>query len=197
MAIIHNTDLTITQMVYNRLPYLADTPNNAVLVSNFILEVMYELEVCFLVDEDLPEDQDTHVGNEGYYSIVQRSIIADVVAVYILMVRMLGNMAGTVIDGVETPAISGKELSKVNAGSVGVEWSRFDLTKNAGLFTTGDRMLELYKKAAMRKARTLGCIIDICEDCSTAAELLLAPPDLHLFKVSVQACGSFKPPEQG
>ena len=67
------------------------------------------------------------------------------------------------------------------------------------MFVSGSDLLAQYKKSAMRKARNLGCIIDICDDCATQAELnsmfLPAP-----FKVTVSkdcGCGGTNVPERG
>lgn len=155
-------------MVQNRLPFLdGNSATNEELVSEFTLEIMNELEICFLIDEG--NTGATLVGDEQYYSIAQRVVIADLVSCYILMVKALAETGGTsdtssIGTGVTTPA-SNKELVETTAGSVGVKWSKFDLTKDAGLKTNADKLLAMYKASAIRKAKALGCIIDICGDC--------------------------------
>ena len=120
MAKNHYKDLTIYEMVLNRLPFLLDTDKNKNRVSEFTLEVMAELEVCFRVDKDLPQGHLSRVGDENYYSIIQRTIIADIVAVYIIMLQMMANLAGVADASSGITANSNKFLSHAEAGSVNV-----------------------------------------------------------------------------
>lgn len=182
----HNTDLTIYKMVSNRLPFLADTQNNQGLISNFTLEVMYELEPCFRIDKDLPETEDTRVGNEDYYSIAQRAVIADIICCYVLLLKMVGNLGGVATDG-QDGVSDGRIMTRAKAGSVEVEWGQFDVAKG-GLVTSADKLFGLYRKSAIRKARALNCAIDICEDCTTSVECLLDKQPHH-FKVVTSRCG--------
>lgn len=154
-------ELYITQMVYNRLPFLAVTPANDEIISMFILEVMYELEMCFRVDENLPEGDPSNIGKEEVYSMPQRAVIADVVAVNILVMKIAANMGGLAV-GAEDGTNNSKFLSRTKAGSVEVEWEQFDTKKGGGLFSSAETLLKLYQSAASRKAGMLGC--GICWD---------------------------------
>lgn len=158
-----NENVTIYQMVLNRLPFLEDTEANQTLVSTFILEVMFELELCFKVDAEDPDP--SNIGDETKYTFLQKTIIADIVAYYILLIKMISNTAGS---GGES-ASAGKFLRRTKAGSVEVEWDQFD-TKLGGMSMSGEAMMMLYKKSAMRKASKFGCIIDICDDCTVNVE---------------------------
>lgn len=191
-------DLAIYQMVLNRLPFLSDTEKNTSLVSNFTLEVMHELEPCFRVDKNVSETDPTHVGDEQYYSIPQKAVIADVVSCYILILQMLANMAGVADVDSGLTATNNKFLSRTKAGSVEVEWEQFDVQKGSGMLMSPDALLGMYRKSAMRKARALGCIIDVCDDCSTAVELM-QDYDVAPFKVvTLTDCGCpSSTPERG
>lgn len=169
----HNIDLTIYKMVLNRIPFLLDTEKNQTRVGEYTLEVMYELEPCFRIDKKLPEGEESRIGHEQYYSIAQKAVIADIVSVYILIMQMLANTGGVANEDTGITANSNKFLSRASAGSVEVQWEQFDLSKGSGLAMTGEKLMMLYKKSAIRKARALGCIIDICDDCSTAVELMM------------------------
>lgn len=186
-GIDHRTDLTIYKMVRNRLPFILDNANNEEKISNFTLEIMFELEPCFRVDKDLQEGDPTKIGYEENYSIPQRAIIADIVCVYILILQMVANATGVGVDNAESG--SNKFMSSVKAGSVTVEWEQLDISKGSVMTTTGEKLMMLYKKSAIRKARAIGCLIDICDDCTLAVELMLAR-DIPTPRVIVSSgCG--------
>src|SRR5690606_22063067 len=102
--------LSIYTMVLNRLPILTDNDANKLLISNFILEIMYELNHCFKIE-------DAAIGIEANYSVIQQSIIADIVSVYILISIFAQNMSGGTTD-IETGETSGgnNALTKAKAG---------------------------------------------------------------------------------
>lgn len=177
-------------MVLNRIPFLADTDNNKALIGSFIYEVMWELNVCF----GLPEEQ---IGNDDNYNTIQRSIIADITCLYILMMKMLANVGGDASN--PGGPVGGKYVSRTKAGSVEVEFKQFDLTKDAGLYSSGTGLFEMFKKSAIRKAAGLGCVIDICDDCSMTIQLLNAVPPPMIVVPDGSCCGGWwrTPPEQG
>lgn len=199
VAPVHNTDLFVYKMVLNRLPFLADTPTNKELVSNFTLEIMFELEICFKVNAGVPEEEPTHIGDEQYYSIPQRAVIADVVSCYILMLYMASSTGDTGALG-GTVASTATFLKKAKAGSVEVEFDAFDVKKGGGWFTTGDSLLKRYMDSAIRKARAMGCIIDICNDCSLSVECMQClEPALFVVRTSGDCgcgCGDYNPQRQ-
>ena len=178
---IHKVKHTITDMVFMRLPFLAITDNNKELISMFIVDVFFELDVCFRKGL-LNADPALEEINEENYNFVQKSIIADIVCCYIILIKMMGNIGG-VADrtGGNANIEPQKFLKRAEAGSVTVEWEQFDLNK-ASLAMSGEKLLDRYKKNAIRKALTLGCIIDICDDCSLQAKLQIEG-NLMPFKV--------------
>lgn len=164
----HTADIAIYQMVRNRLPYIEDTPAMKTLISNFTYEVMAELEKCFKVGIVNP----ALVGHEENYSEAQKSIIADILAVYLILISAVANQQGTAAITGPGPAVppSTTYIKKAQAGSVDVEYDQFDVKKMQGFGMDANALTTLYKKSAMRKARNLGCIIDICDDCSIAIQ---------------------------
>ena len=173
MATNHTQNLSVWEMVQNRLPFLDGTStNNETIVSDFTLELMHELEPCLKIEE-----AGGTIGDEADYSIAQKSLLADLVSCYILLAYALSQTGGTsassnIGTGTSTDP-DAKVLKKAKAGSVEVEFAQFDLTKNAGLQTNTAQQLDRFKKSAMRRARALGCILDVCEDCSLAVSLAL------------------------
>lgn len=162
----HNQNLPIKQMVFNRLPFLEDTPKNEEIISQFTLEVMYELEPCLRkrMGNDNIEDW-SRVGDEDNYNVMERSVIADVVTMYILMMTFFATMGGNA--GAGTPSLS-TYLKKAKAGSTEVEYDQFDIKGAAMLALDSKSLLEQVKNDINRKARVIGCIFDVCNDCTIA-----------------------------
>jgi len=188
-------DLYIQEMVYNRLPFLARTDNNNTLISTYTYEVMLELEVCFQVDADLAEGEQSNVGNEAVYSMPQKVIIADVVAVEIIIMKIAGNMGGTAT-GDEDGTNQSKYLKKAKAGSVETEWDQFDVKKGGALTSSSDALLKMYQQSASRKSSLLGCTICWGTD---GMEVSCGCGDKEVAKFIVVAhngCGTVVDPEE-
>lgn len=153
--------LTIQQMIFSRLPYLSQTDDNKALIDNFVLETMYELEVCFNVSNGGADE--SNIGDESKYSFLQKMIIADLVCVQLLMNRMIKESVASE----ESTGEVDKFLKSTKAGSVEVEWEQVDPKKGA-MFSSGTSTMEYYRKSAIRKAAQLGCLLDICDGCVQA-----------------------------
>lgn len=151
--------LAIWTMVRNRLPFIADTAGNQTLVSNFILEIMHQMELCFQIgatDASL-------IGVESNYSVLQQSIVADVVSIQMLMMagaEATGGNADGAIEAVNT------FLKRAKAGSVEVEFGPFEIDKHASFAMSGIQLMAYLKRNAVNKAAQIDCMIDICDDCS-------------------------------
>jgi|AntAceMinimDraft_13_1070369.scaffolds.fasta_scaffold01517_5 hypothetical protein len=154
----YRKDLDIATMVFNRLPFLTNNTGNLTKLGEVILEVMSELEVCFMINTLRPEGEtDSWVGYEEKYLLEQRVVVADVVAVYLLLYRMIAETGG-VSDGTKDGTAEGKYLKKTKAGSVEVEWDQID-SKKGGMSSSVDGLLEMYQASARRKASLIGCMI--------------------------------------
>jgi hypothetical protein len=166
----HNTNnvLTVLKLVYTRLPILVpgDVENEA-LISTLTLEAMYDLEPCFRIrfyedDEGIGLEDWERVGIEDYYSIPQKRVIADLVSLNVLYRIIIQN---SVKQGEENAA-NGEFLKKAKAGSAEVEFEQIKL-KDSALFQLGAKdLLAKFRKDAINKAALLGCMIDVCDDCS-------------------------------
>lgn len=165
-------DLTIEIMVFHRLNFLEQTEANKAIIASFALEVFYELDNCFKIDVKYPvtageTDGDgnpvtTHVGDEKKYTFLQRSLVADLICVQLLILRSMKD-----IMGVSPTEDSGKIMTSAKAGSVEVKWEQVDVKKSA-IGISGSDLLDYYFKAAKRKAMQFNCILDMCDDCVTA-----------------------------
>ena len=187
--------VSIIDMIFTRLPFLEKTEKNMTMVKSLIVEVMYELEPCFKTG--LYETTEAEWG-ESNYKVHQRSVIADIVCCYILIIQMLANIGGTApVDGVGG-AVAGKFLKSAKAGSVEVEWEQFDLNK-ATLAMSGQSLLDRFRKSAINKASSMGCIIDITDEASIMLTMQVADNVMPLRVVNFSSdcgCGG-QIPEQG
>lgn len=151
-----NDSLSIYTMVLNRLPIIADTEANCTLISSFILEVMHFMNNCFKLE-------DSEIGLEINYSVMQQSIIADLVCLQVLLVAALETTGGNSTSGTEA---MNTFLKKAKAGSVEVEFGPFDTKNNATLAMGADSYFRMFKKNAINKSAQLGCLIDIDDEAS-------------------------------
>lgn len=177
-------ELTITDMVFNRLRFLnREDSDNQELINQFVWEVMNELEPCFSVSK-LPDGtiDATRIGQEQYYSVAMQSIIADIVTTYILMYQAAFNAQGDPSNDISPTT---RFLKRSKAGTAEVEWGQFTTKDAVGLFMNTDGLIAMYKKSAASKARNLGCILDICDDCTAKLDGYIGiVPTLN-----VQSCG--------
>lgn len=168
----YSTNLTTLQMVFNRTRFLdsEDVPTQT-LIKHYIWEVMNELEGCFKISIKLDGSIDLElIGQEQYYNTAMRSVIADIVATYVLMYISGLNSQGSTT---ETPTI--KFLKRAKAGDAEVEWGQVSIKDSNQLFIQAPSLIDMYRRDAMRKARNLGCIIDICGDCTALLDNAAMP----------------------
>lgn len=154
----HQASISIWQMITSRLPFL-DVSDSAyeTSVSPLILEKMYEFETCFNVDKDDPDP--THIGDEQYYSVPQKALLADVLSVFILERQLLSNMdLGSTDTEVDT------YVSKAGAGSASVEFDQVDLRKVETNSVDVSRLISSLKKSAISKGIKLGCELVFLEE---------------------------------
>ena len=176
-------NLTVLQMVRNRLIWVRNTPGNDEIISNFTYEAMVELEKCFNIrfDKNNGNKEDwSRVGQEQLYHALMRSIIADIVCIYILTMLITslstgdqGTEDGTIV----VPIPEELYMRRAQAGSVSVEYAQFTGSIIGGgkaspsaFKLAAEKLLEEYKWAATRKAKQLGCILNLIEQ--TVSEII-------------------------
>jgi len=176
--------LVFKDMVYNRLPFLTKNEDTDAIIANFLLEEGYEMEPCFnvgLVDGVMDWEL---VGIETSYNVAQKSLLADLVSAYMILIYTAAATGGN--NQADTPtAPVVKFLKKAKAGSADVEWEAVKMKDTPGLFDSASGLLSKYKNSAARKARNFGCTIDICDDC-----VGLAVGELPLLTITgCSSCG--------
>jgi len=158
----HFKELSITDMVYQRIVFLSKVDSNDELISQVILEVMSGLDYCFNIDAVLEDLVETNIGNEAKYSLPQRIIIADVVSVALLEAKVVGSTGGVASD-TEDGVANNKLLTATVAGSVEAEWEQTDARKG-GLATSAEHLLGLYRDSSRIKMAQLGCTLAWTEE---------------------------------
>lgn len=164
------TDLSIYTMVRNRLPWIKDTPENQKVISNFTLEIMYQLNPCFKVEDDA-------IGNEKNYTVIMQAIIADVICIFMLMSVMSGSLTigneSSITEGGDGSVTQEKTfLKSAKAGSVEVEYEEYSSDSGAGgassayvnIKLKAQEQIALLKSDAISKASILGCYLNIFDD---------------------------------
>jgi hypothetical protein len=156
-----NRSLTVYKMLLNRLPFIEDCERNKELLSELTYEVMVELEGCFNVSI-LPDgtiDQ-TRVGQERFYGINHKSIIADILAINTIMVTALRTIGGDK-QSITKSEPATKFISNVQAGSVTVGYSQLSLNSTAIIGIDTVKSMELFKADVTRKMLKIGCAYEI------------------------------------
>ena len=92
-----------------------------------------------------------------------KAIVADIVSMYIIVLKATETSAGDADTGVQGQTTF---MSKVKAGSVEIEYDQFKLKDSTIMSVDTEALLNTFKSNAIRKAAQLGCIIDVCADCS-------------------------------
>lgn len=176
----HVQNLPIIDMVGMKLSTLITVtePTTEQAVSLMCYEIMTELEKCFKVRyrsmvanvltelERLPENEKfENIGDEQFYKILEKSIVADLVCMQWLFKKAMELAAtiGTNSTGTGTDAPPATIIKKAEAGSANVEFMPLE-TKNVPMLLNIQNLMSGFKASAERKALTLGCVIDINDD---------------------------------
>lgn len=159
----YSTDRTVYQMVLDRLPFVADTDNNTAIIGSFIAEIMEELEPCFQVANQTNPPSPERVGDDDYYTMPQKALVADLASIYVLQRKAAENLYPN--ESSTDTTNPNTYLKSAKAGTAEVEWGQIDFTKTGSSVTSGTLMDKLLANA-IRKGRNMGCLIDICADCA-------------------------------
>lgn len=112
------TPPTIHQLVRNKAPFLSDSPEDSNSLDIAIYESAALLE--FYLDKSLP-DVDLDPGD---YDGTEKSLVADIAAIQLVMARGLANSAGVAGGG----AVGNTYLKRAQAGSVEAEFGEASKT---------------------------------------------------------------------
>lgn len=200
----NNADLTILLMVRNRLTFLEAGDPTDQRIKDMVLEIMAELEPCLRVTEvdwyntQASTEESTppwpvvptpaKLGHEEFYTVSMRALIADLVAVYMLMFISAANTN----DGGTAGGAGMTYLKRAKADVVEVEWGQLDAVVAGGL--SGLRLdvkalLQYYMDSANRKARKLGCVLEICDPCKSGNQPFSTVAMGAMPFIVVSSCG--------
>ena len=166
-----SSEMNIYSMVLDRLLFLVDdsalVPSpNATKISSTTWEVMLWINQCFKMDA-------ATIGIESNYTELQLSLMADVVAYYVLLYRAIALGAG--VDGYDiatsTVTPNGLYLKKTKSDDTEVEWGQLSTTENSNHsgINIGSLMDSLYASMCS-KISIYDCHICRCSDCSLSLE---------------------------
>ena len=191
ITVNHERYLEIFNLLLIRLPFVANTSGNKTIAGVYTLEIMHEMEGCFKVSilEDGAIDE-SRIGQEIYYSVIQKSIIADILALYMLRRLAVMNVGGNNQTAVGSEvAPQSKYLKSTKAGSVSVEYAMIEIDNSAFIALDTPRLIEMLKSDINRKSYKVGCVFEITEDCQVI--LCSSKPNVPLFITSGSALPNF------
>ena len=152
---------------------------NEQLISRYILQLMTQLQPCFRIDP--PED----VGLESKYALIQKMIIADLVAWYILFRLTIANAEGDVSTGDTKESLAAeKYIASSNSGEVSVSWSYLKLSETGYLSLDAASMMANFKANAVCLAGQIGCNVEVCDDGSVSCSCSITPLGASGFRVA-------------
>jgi hypothetical protein len=158
------TPPTLEKSVFNRIPFLIDDETNTVLIQDFAAEVMAELYRFMEIEEaDMLDDTK--------YSVAQKSLIADLVSIQLLTRKVLFNGEG---NGTSAGA-GNKILKKGKAGETEAEFTALKASDGTRLLMEATSLISKFMSDALRKARSLGFILDIAKDGQFVVEAMSGP----------------------
>lgn len=153
------TPPTIKESVYNRIPYLdSSEESNDTLIDQWTAEVMSELKAPLGKSDD--DASEKYYLELDAYSNQENSLIADMVAVNLLLVHVIKNAEGDSSGAGQ----AGKMLKRAKAGETEVEYFALKATDGTRLMLEAGALLSKLSESAMRKARTIGFILDYSKE---------------------------------
>lgn len=166
-------EMNVYSLVLERLLFIVDDSSlvpspNATKISGITWEVMLWINQCLRIPTN-------DMGIESNYTELQLSLIADVVAYYVLLYRAISLGAG--VDGYDvgtsTVTPNGLYLKKGKSDDTEVEWGQLSTKDNSnhGGINIGSLMADLYSSMCS-KAKLYKCSICRCKDCTLSIEML-------------------------
>ena len=165
----HRIDITIYKRVLNRLPFLLDDSSNETLISEWTYEVMWQLEPCFKVANQVtPKDED-RIGQEQYYSVNKQSMIAEFVSLFMLQSLAVARAgAGTehIVDAATaqstlTSTNGGLYLKRAKAGSAETEFAQVKISDSQFFALNATELINLIKQNILSQSAWFNCPLSV------------------------------------
>lgn len=150
--------ITVWSIIKDVMTFVADTTANEDLSSRFTLMVMNDLEFCFQID---PDSTGGLIGNESLYTYPQLSLVADLVGLRFLLSQSITNTSAS-------GSSASTYLKKAKAGSAETEFGLVG-SSSSGITMNVTDMWDKLSSSAISKGANMGCIFDVCSDCSVKA----------------------------
>ena len=166
-------EMNVYSLVLDRLLFIVDDSTllpspNATKISGITWEVMLWINQCLRIPTD-------EMGIESNYTELQLSLIADVVAYYVLLYRAIALGAGVEGYDITTSTVTpnGLFLKKTKSDDTEVEWGQLSTKENAnhGGINVSTLMADLYSSMCS-KAKIYNCTICRCKDCTLSINMI-------------------------
>jgi hypothetical protein len=140
-------------MIRGRVPFLSDSQSDLDKIASKLLEAFYFLQAGLSKTDEEVEDEST-------YNPLEKLLIADLVAYWLITENMKEKSIGT-------GATGGKTLKKVKAADVEAEFMFPE--KGSNVSFSSDSLLSSLKESICQKAVFLKVYVPICGDCDGGA----------------------------
>ena len=147
---------------------------NEQLISRFILEMMTVVQSCYQIAPI------TNIGDEQYYNDLQKIVLAELTAYYIVFWATVGNAQGGMNAGGNSnlPTVS-RYIKTAGADGISTTWEYLNIKSTAFLTMDAEKMMAQFKANAVCYGKQLGCQIVICDGavaCSCSLRPILTTP---------------------
>lgn len=149
---------------------------NEQLISRYIFEVMNILQGCF-------QKADSEVGDEQYYSELQKIIIAELVSYYIVLRVTAANAEGNSQGGSTSVPIQ-KYIKTAQAEGISTTWEYLNIKSTQFLSLDAQSMMNQFKDNAACYGKQLNCTIEICGSSVVCSCSNNSKPILGAFRVA-------------
>lgn len=129
---------------------------NEQLISSFIYEMMTVLQNCFLITPA------SNVGDEQYYTELQKIVIADLVAYRILFATTAGNAQYGSFNTSGTGQLPVRYVKTASTDGISTTWEYLNIKNTAFLSMDAKDMMDKFVQNAACVSKQLGCTIEVC-----------------------------------
>lgn len=150
-----------------------DANYNEELISRFILEMMVILQSCYNIDPP------ANVGDEQYYNDLQKIVLAELVAYYLVFWATVGNSQGGMnVSGDSSLPTGGRYVKSASADGLSTTWEYLNIKNTAFLAMDAEKIMAQFKANACQYGKQLGCEIEICNgavSCKCSIKMINTP----------------------
>lgn len=151
------TYITLIPTVVAGATLAFDASYNEQLISTFIYEMMVVMQNCFLIEPA------SNIGNEAFYSDLQKIILADLVAYRILFATTAGNAQYGSTNTSGAGQLPIRYIKTAATDGISTTWEYLNIKNTAFLSMDAKDMMDKFSHNAACVAKQLGCAIEVCD----------------------------------